>query len=117
RHFQLVDLDGHRRSRLHAKCEQRFGDFNASRRKHLLAAYSARRAEIGSTEAARRAGKKLASNADAPNMAATEISVAMSHGGVPKSNLRISEAARIAHPVPITIPASASTPASLKMRR
>src|SRR6185503_20466159 len=77
--------------------------------------YSARRAEIGSTDAARRAGRKLASNADAPNTAATPTSVVMSHGGVPKSNLRIKDAARIAHPVPITIPASANAPASFKI--
>ena len=64
--------------------------------------YSARNAEIGSTEAARRAGRKLANNADVPNTAATLTSVVKSHGGVPKSSLRINEAAMIAQPVPIT---------------
>jgi hypothetical protein len=34
---------------------------------------------------------------------------------VPKSILRINDAARIAHPVPITIPASANAPASFRM--
>src|SRR5687768_15022903 len=37
RHFQFLDLDRHRRSCLRAKCKQRIGDFNAGRRKHLLA--------------------------------------------------------------------------------
>ena len=79
--------------------------------------YSARNAEIGSTEAARRAGRKLASNAEAPNTPATQISVAMSHGGVPNRSLRISEAAIIAQTVPITIQASANAPASLRISR
>lgn len=35
-------------------------------------------------EAARRAGRKLASNAEAPNTAATQTSVVTSQGGVPK---------------------------------
>src|SRR5262249_45713770 len=57
--------------------------------------YSARNAVIGSTEAARRAGRKLANNAEIPNTAATQARVVISQGGVPKSSLRISEAARI----------------------
>src|ERR1051326_7998337 len=82
-----------------------------------VVSYSARKAEIGSTEAARRAGRKLASNAEPPNTTATEMSVVTSHGGVPKSSLRINEAATIAHPLPIRIPANANAPASLRMSR
>src|SRR6266545_4366313 len=64
-----------------------------------LQTYSARSAVIGSTDAARRAGRKLANNAEAPKTPATQRSVVRSHGGVPKSILRISEAAMIAHTI------------------
>src|SRR5258708_32230785 len=58
----------------------------------FLSTYSARNAVIGSTEEARRAGRKLANNADAPNTAATQTRVAISHGGEPKRRLSISKA-------------------------
>src|SRR5258708_34370277 len=61
----------------------------------FLSTYSARNAVIGSTEAPRRPGRKLANNADAPNTAATQTRVPISLGVRPRGSLRIGEAAMI----------------------
>src|SRR5579871_5101747 len=79
--------------------------------------YSARNASTGFTEAARRAGRKLAISAERPRTAATATSVGTSQDWMPKSSLRISVVAASELTRPARIPASVSQPASFRINR
>jgi hypothetical protein len=81
------------------------------------ARYSARRASTGLTEAARRAGIKLASSEEMPSTPATAASVGTSQVRTPNRRPRISVAAATEHPRPITTPAPISPPASFRISR
>src|SRR5271156_3529424 len=75
--------------------------------------YSACRASTGLTEAARRAGMKLAKSAARASTAATAPSVIASQAWVPKSRERISEPVATEQSKPAPMPIAASHPASL----
>ena len=66
---------------------------------------------------ARRAGIKLASNAETPSTAATPASVVKSQACTPKSRLRIRVAAATEQPSPVIIPRPVTHPASFRISR
>src|ERR1700761_5417125 len=75
-------------------------------------AYSARKASTGFTEAARCAGRKLATTEANPSETATHVRVIASHACTPKSSLRIDIDAPIEQISPIASPTAVSHPAS-----
>src|SRR5208337_508078 len=79
--------------------------------------YSVRSASMGFTEAALRAGTKLASNAARPSTPATPTRVGISQLLTPNSIFRASAAAAMAATAPTLIPSAASHPASFRIIR
>src|SRR5579859_4993778 len=73
--------------------------------------YSARRASVGLTLAARRAGRKLAAKDAEPRTRATPAKVAASQACTPNRSLPIAIDAPTAHTRPMLIPARVSHPA------
>jgi hypothetical protein len=73
--------------------------------------YSARNASVGFRDAARHAGKKLATNDASPKSAATLVNVKASHARTPKSRLRITMEVPAEQASPIASPAIVNNPA------
>src|ERR1700751_898752 len=72
------------------------------------AGYSARRASTGFTDAARRAGRKLAASDASPSNTDTQTKVAASHACTPNNRLRMSIDVPSEHNSPILSPARVS---------
>src|ERR1700722_8089523 len=97
-------LDRHRANEVQAQCAAWNPEDEAT-------PYSARRASVGLTEAARCAGTKLAASDAEPNRTATPASVGTSHAATPKSTLRISIEAPTDDARPMARPTIVSHPA------
>ena len=80
-----------------------------------LSLYSVRRASTGFTDAARRAGTKLAIAAAIPSIMATATSVGASQELTPNSSFRANVAAVTEPTAPSPMPNAANPPASFKI--
>lgn len=97
------------------RCDRGTVRVSSSSRGSVTRCYSERRASTGLTEAARRAGMKLARRAAMPSRPATAARVARSHERTPNSSPRIRVAAATEHTRPIAMPKPVNSPASFRM--